>query len=156
MKVEQLMHSEARHVTPDTDLARAGRLMAEVGCGVLPVVDERQRVVGIVTDRDICLALARRDQRPSDIGVRQVMVREVHACAEGDDVRHALGTMARFKVRRLPILGPDGSLRGILSLDDIALHAHAGITGGFDEVLDNDVARTLGAICEHQLPALAG
>jgi CBS domain-containing protein len=155
MKVEQIMRGEARTVSPGANLAVAGRLMAEVGCGVLPVVGEAARVVGIVTDRDLCLALTRLDRRPSELTVAQVMSREVHACALGDDLRRALATMATFRVRRLPVLGADGTLQGILSLDDVALHAHAQIEGELGDVLYADVARTLAAICEHPTPVLA-
>lgn len=155
MKVERIMRREARFASPATDLASAGRLMADVGCGVLPVVGEGDRVVGIVTDRDLCLALARLDRRPSEMTVGQVMSREVHACAVGDSLQRALATMATFRVRRLPVLSADGSLQGILSLDDVALHAHEQIAGELGDVLYADVARTLGAICEHPTPALA-
>jgi len=155
MKVEQIMRGEARTVSPGSNLAAAGRLMAEVGCGVLPVVGEAGRVVGVVTDRDLCLALARLDRRPSEITVAQVMGREVHACAVGDDLQRALATMATFHVRRLPVLSPDGALHGILSLDDVALHAHAQVAAELGDVLYADVARTLAAICEHPTPVLA-
>jgi CBS domain-containing protein len=155
MRVEQIMRGEARTVSPGSHLAAAGRLMAEIDCGVLPVVGEAGRVVGIVTDRDLCLALARLDRRPSEITVEQVMSRDVHACAVGDDLRRALATMATFQVRRLPVLGADGTLHGILSLDDVALHAHAQIETELGDVLYADVARTLAAICEHPTPVLA-
>lgn len=155
MKVEQVLRSEARHVSPAADLATAGRTMAEVGCGVLPVVDDSGRVVGIVTDRDLGLTLARLDRRPSEVAVSQAMSREVHACAAGDDLRRALATMECFHVRRLPVLGADGTLRGILSLDDVALAAHAQGAGGLGDTLHADVGRTLAAICEHPMPALA-
>jgi CBS domain-containing protein len=155
MRVDDMMRGEARTVSPGSNLAAAGRLMAEVGCGVLPVVGDGGRVVGVVTDRDLCLTLARLDRRPSEIPVSQAMSREVHACAVGDDLRRALATMATFRVRRLPVLGPDGTLHGILSLDDVALVAHEQVAGELGDVLYADVARTLAAVCEHPTPALA-
>lgn len=155
MKVERIMRREARFASPATDLASAGRLMAEVGCGVLPVIGDAGVVVGVVTDRDLCLALARLDRRPSEVTVSQVMSRDLHTCAVGDDLQRALATMATFRIRRLPVLAADGSLEGILSLDDVALHAHEQVAGELGDVLYADVARTLGAICEHPTPALA-
>jgi len=153
VKVAEIMRREARHVSPAADLATAGRLMGEVGCGVLPVVGEAGGVEGIVTDRDICLELARSDRRPSSLAVRDAMRHPIHACAEGDDLLRALATMAMFRVRRLPVLAVDGQLRGILSLDDIAQVAIEGGARFERETLHSEVIRTLAAICEHPMPA---
>lgn len=156
MNVQQVMRREARTVASSVDLAAAGRLMAEVGCGVLPVVSDGARVVGVVTDRDLALTLSRLDRRPSEIPVSEAMSRDVHACAVGDNLRRALATMATFRVRRLPVVGADGSLEGILSLDDIAVRAHERSAAGLDDLLYTDVARTFAAICEHPTPAVVG
>jgi len=153
MNVRNVMRREPRTIAPTADLATAGRLMAEVECGVLPVVADGGRVVGMVTDRDLGITLARLDRRPSEVSVAQAMSRDVHACAVGDDLRRALATMAAFRVRRLPVIGPDGTLEGILSLDDTALLAHER-TANLDGLLYADVARTLAAICEHPTPAV--
>jgi CBS domain-containing protein len=155
MRVEEIMRREVRHVSPASDLAAIGRLMEEVGCGIVPVVDASGEVVGMITDRDICTALCRLDRRPSEITAGQVMGREVHSCSLGDDIHRALATMALFQVRRLPVLGADGRLHGLLSLDDVALHAHAQVADELGDVLYADVARTLRAICEHGTLVLA-
>jgi CBS domain-containing protein len=154
MRVLDIMRREVRVVGPGTDLATVGKLMAEVGCGVLPVVGDDERVVGVVTDRDVGLELARRDRRPSEVTVRQAMSGEVWACAAGDDIAEALAKMAHHKVRRLPVLDPGGRLLGLLSLDDVVLHAKAFGAEGFSGPYYADVARTLMAICEHSLPVV--
>jgi len=84
--------------------ARAAKIMWDCDCGVVPVVDEERRVVGMVTDRDICMAAATRAAKPSDIQVRDVMSRDVASCGVGDDVHVALNTMKAQRVRRLAVL----------------------------------------------------
>lgn len=152
MKVVEIMTREVRNCSPEDDLAKVGRTMGEVGCGVLPVATARGQVIGVLTDRDICLALADLDRPASQVLVREVMHGGAYACRPGDDVETALFEMARHKVRRLPVLGAEGRLEGILSLDDIAVHARPVAGEGFDGPFFVDVARTLRSICEHPGP----
>lgn len=154
MKVREIMKHEARFCTPETDLARAGRVMAEVGCGFLPIVTADNRVEGVVTDRDICLALTTRDQKPSAIEAREVMSGEVYSCIEEEEVWEALHTMRIFGVRRLVVLDGQGCLQGILSFDDIVLEAKALGNEEFTGPFYSDVAKTLKAICSHPMPAV--
>jgi len=154
MRVQSVMKREARTCSPETDLATAGRAMAQVGCGVLPVVDAGNRVVGVITDRDICLALANRDEKPSAIRVQDVISGEVYSCNSEDHIVEALDTMRAFGVRRLPVVDMENRIRGILSLDDIVLEARALGAEDFTGPFYSDVARTLKAICSHPMPAL--
>jgi CBS domain-containing protein len=147
VKVIDIMRHVVRTAHPETDLATAGRVMAEVGCGFLPVVDESEKVLGVVTDRDVCLAVTRRDQQPSEIPVREVMSGQAYVCLVDEDIMEALGRMSQYRVRRLPVVDWDRFLVGLLSLDDIVLHARAVATEGFSGPFYADVARTLAAIC---------
>jgi len=128
--------------------------MAEVGCGVLPVVDLEQRVIGMVTDRDICLELAVRDRKASETAVREVIHDDVFTCESGDDVTDALAVMAACQVRRLAVLDESGRLEGILSLDDVALVSRALGPHDYTGPFYSDVAKTLKAICSQALPAV--
>ena len=152
MRVQDIMRREVRVVGPGTDLATVGKLMKEIDCGVVPVVGDDERVVGVLTDRDLAIELARRDRRPSEVAVRQAMTGDVWSCAGGDDIADALAKMAHHKVRRLPVLDAEGRLLGLLSLDDVVLHAKAFGVEGFSGPYYADIARTLMAICEHSLP----
>lgn len=151
MKVFQIMRSEPRTCAPDDTAAAAGRLMAEVDCGWLPVVDDH-RVIGVVTDRDLCLALARSDRKPSDVKVGDAMTSRVHACGPDDDVRAALTVMREHHVRRLPVLGERECLEGVLSLDDTVFEARPFETAGFTGPFYADITATLRSILER--PAL--
>lgn len=156
MKVREIMKSEARVCTPETTVAQAGRTMAKVGCGFLPIVTGDNRVEGVVTDRDVCLAVTARDQKPSEIEVREVMSGEVYSCVEEEEIWEALHTMRIFGVRRLVVLDGEGHLRGILSMDDIVLQAKALGDEEFTGPFYSDVAKTLKAICSHPMPAVVG
>ena len=127
MKVREAMTANAICCTRQTTLAAAAVLMAEGRCRTLPVVHEGKSV-GMVTDRDICLALGATDRFAPDLTVADVMSGALHQCREDDDIEEALETMKRHHVRRLPVLGPDGVLAGVLSIDDVL--ARAGDSGG--------------------------
>ena len=122
MKVKDIMTSDVKSCAEDTNLATAAKIMWEGDCGAVPVTDNQQKVLGMITDRDICIAAATRSRAEWEIPVGDVISKTLHACAPGDDVRAALATMKTKKVRRLPVLGTDGRLMGIVSIHDIALH----------------------------------
>jgi CBS domain-containing protein len=144
MKVKELMTSDVKFCNLDTNLAAAAKIMWEEYCGAIPVTDTRGKVVGLITDRDICIAGATRSRTEGEIPVKEVISKSLFSCAPGDDVRGALETMRVQKVRRLPVVDQAGRLMGIVSLHDIALHA--GSTKGADvpaeTVLDTFIAIT--------------
>lgn len=157
MKVKDVMTAGAMACLPQTSLAEAAALMWENDCGTLPVLDDSGRVVGMVTDRDICFGATTKDSPPSEISVREVITGRVYACGPEDDVREALHTMRRERVRRLPVVAENGTLRGILSMNDVALKADKGDGKKHDGLSYADVVETYKAICAHALvPQPAG
>jgi CBS domain-containing protein len=145
MKVREIMTREPRVAGPETTLAAAGALMLDGDCGILPVVDEAGQLVGVVTDRDMFIALATRDKRASEVTVGDVMQQPVWTCGPDDDVKAALATMKPHRVRRLPVEGFGGSVLGVVSMNDIVL-----ATGPSRPVHDTEVVTTLRAICSHR------
>jgi CBS domain-containing protein len=123
MKVADVMTTDVKTCTPETSLAQVAALMRAGRCGVIPVVDAHGRVAGVLTDRDITMALLESARKPINIAAHEVMSRRVHACGPEQGLRAALQAMADFHVRRLPVVSEDGHLRGILSIDDVILHA---------------------------------
>ncbi len=154
MRVYSVMKREPRTCAPETDLATAGRIMAQVDCGFLPVIDAERRVVGLITDRDICLAVTLRDELPSSMRVEHAISGEVYSCNADEEVTEALNTMREFGVRRLPVVDLAGRIEGILSLDDVVLEARALGSEQFTGPFYSDIARTLKAICSHPMPAV--
>ena len=152
MKVKDLMKSDVKSCTQATNLAAAAKIMWEGDCGAIPVIDERGAVVGMITDRDICIAAATRSRMEGDIPVQEVISKTLYTCTPGDDVRAALDTMRSRKVRRLPVVGHDGKLAGILSLHDIALQARSSRN---QELMPDAVLDTFVAITAPSTPVLA-
>jgi CBS domain-containing protein len=88
-------------------------------CGIVPVVDERDAILGVVTDRDVCLALGTGEMAPADTPVHRIMKQPVVCCSADDDCVGALLAMEEHGIRRLPVVGTDGAVVGVISLDDI-------------------------------------
>jgi CBS-domain-containing membrane protein len=117
-------------------------------CGALPVWKDGP-LEGMITDRDIAMALGTRNLRASEVTVGDVINRQGFTCAPDDDVHQALKTMRTYKVRRLPVIGAQGALEGILCLNDIVLRSHKVAHKPADVTYD-DVVNTLKAISEHR------
>ena len=146
MKIKEIMTPDPRVATPDTTAAAAAALMLDGDCGILPVVDGG-KLVGVVTDRDLFIALGTRGVPASELMVGQVAQRALHVCQPDDDVQDALATMQQYRIRRLPVTGFGGTVVGIVSMNDLILAA-AAVKG----VRQSDAIRTLQAICAHHTP----
>ncbi|RPH57140.1 CBS domain-containing protein, partial [bacterium] len=105
-------------------------------------------------DRDICLAVAMLDDKPSAIPVADVMSGDLYTCAADDEIHEALETLREVGVRRLPVVDEQNHLQGILSIDDVVLDARALGHDGFTGPFYSDIARTLKGICSHPSPAV--
>ena len=121
MRVQDVMCRPVVSCTEETSLASAARSMAQNDCGVLPVL-RGGRIVGMLSDRDVCLA-AGRGKSMVDTTAKTAMQENVVACEVNEELRSALEKMATRQVRRLPVLDAKGKLVGIVSLDDLALWA---------------------------------
>lgn len=151
MKVKDVMTGDAQACMPETSLAEAAALMWDNDCGTLPVLDIDRKVVGMITDRDICFGATTKNRAPSEISVGEVITGKVFACGPDEDIREALGTMRRERVRRLPVVGADGALEGIVSMNDVVLKAEEQTDGRAPELSYGDVVQTYKAICAHSL-----
>ena len=147
MYVRDVMTSDPRTCGPETSVAMAAALMLEGDCGILPIVSDG-RLVGVVTDRDLFIALATRDRRASELTVGEVARTPVRTCGPDDDVRAALAAITQHRVRRLPVVDTAGAVVGIVSMNDLVL-----VAGAEKPVRDAEVLGALQAICaHHRLP----
>jgi CBS domain-containing protein len=122
MLVRDVMISGVAVCWPEANLAEVAAILWDARCGTLPVVDDDGRVISMITDRDIAIALGTRNARASELKVKDVAPPRVFTCAPSDDFEDALNTMVMQNVRRLPV-AEDGKLVGILSIDDLARSA---------------------------------
>ena len=125
MRAEQVMTRDVATCAPSDTLNRAAQLMWERDCGVIPVVDD-ERVVGVLTDRDCCMAAYTKGRRLDDISVGEVMSSDVKSCSPDEAVGDVETRMSKFQIRRMPVLS-DGQLVGILSMNDLALAVERGM-----------------------------
>jgi len=154
MKVRDVMTNMALRCRPEANLGLATELMWKGDCGFLPVVDHEQRVVGVVTDRDICIALGTRGVPAGDVRVAEVMSREVCFCSPGDDIHAALQTMRGGRVHRLPVLTDAGKLAGVISIDDILLRTNLLSSNETPEISSKEIIETAQAIDMQHLPQI--
>lgn len=115
------------------------------------MVDSNGKVVGILTDRDICIAIGTRDQRPSELLAGEAMSRLVATCRSTDDIHDALRLMRTRNVTRVPVVSDQGKLEGILCLSDLILNAHHD-DGSEPELSYEDVMGVLRSVYWHHLP----
>jgi CBS domain-containing protein len=155
MKVQDIMTSNVKSCRPDDNLAAVAGLMWDNNCGTLPMVDEAGRVRGMITDRDIAIAVATRGRLASEITVGEVVSGRVVYCTLDEDIKSALEKMGQERVRRLPVINRDGLLQGILSLDDAAIHAQESKRGHLPDLSYEDVVNTYKAICGRPVAAKA-
>ncbi len=119
MKVRKAMHKGVIWVSPDTPVRELARTMRENDIGAIPV-GENDRLIGMVTDRDIvCRGLAE-GKDVSTLTARDVMTSGIIYCEDDEDIEDALELMEKKKIRRLPVIDEDKRMVGILSLGDIS------------------------------------
>ena len=119
MQVSEAMSSDVKIANPKQTIREAAAMMAEIDAGALPV-GENDRLVGMITDRDIAIRAVAAGKGP-DTPVRDIMSKEVSYCFQDDDVDDAAEIMSDAKLRRLPVLSRAKRLVGIVSLGDIAM-----------------------------------
>jgi CBS domain-containing protein len=123
MRVAQLMSQPAVTCNVNGSANEAARLMWEHDCGAIPVVDDEGKVVGIVTDRDVCMAAYTQGESLHRIPVISAMAKSVSRCHPEDTVEKAEALMSELQVRRLPVVDPEDRPVGLLSINDLAQEA---------------------------------
>jgi CBS domain-containing protein len=145
MKISELMTRAVQLCRPTDTLDRAAQLMWDHDIGALIVVDEPGQVVGVITDRDVCMAAYTSGLPLHEIDVARAMAKHVVTCSPEDSDEAVQATMAKHKIRRVPVVDDANHPVGMLSLNDLACTMARG-----RDVPASAVAGTLAAICEHR------
>ena len=149
MRVKDLMSQPVHTCKLDQSVLTAAQIMWERDCGIVPVVDDNYRLVGVITDRDICMAALFTNRPLSEINVAAVMASDVSTCGPEDPIIDAEHMMSSRQVHRLPVVNESGAPTGLLSLADVARKLRS--NGAKSSPAAADLAETMAAICEpHQ------
>lgn len=126
MKVKDVMTSGAiKSCDSETKLTNAAKIMKDDNLGALPVVDKEKKVVGIITDRDICLSLAYKNGKTADeISVKEILPKgKIRTINADDELTDVLREMRKNKIGRLPVTDKDGKLKGMISVNNLLSRA---------------------------------
>jgi CBS domain-containing protein len=145
MKVEQIMSRDVKVCAPEDTLNRAAQLMWEHDIGCVPVVSNGH-VVGVITDRDICMAAYTQGRRLDQIPVSAVMCSSVQTCTPGDTLEIASAVMKRHQVRRLPVVRQNREVVGVVSITDLTRGAESEPNQRVREQYLHQVESTLSAV----------
>lgn len=133
MRISEVMTRDVVSIAPDASIREAARRMDDLNVGVLPVTDG-QRLVGILTDRDITVRATAAGAAPDTTRVGDIMSEDVRWCAADDDTDEVLQVMSALQVRRVPVLDERGDLMGIVALGDLAEQGAPGTSETLREI----------------------
>ena len=150
MKVQELMSVPAVSCKEEDSLDRAARMLRDRDCGAIPVVDSNDSIIGVITDRDICMAAHTTGRLLADISVAEITSGNVFSVDSSDTVQHAEKVMREHQVRRLPVVDHSDRIIGMLSLNDIARagQREAAQTARSRRLSSDEILQTLAAIGE--------
>ncbi|MBL6952159.1 MAG: CBS domain-containing protein [Alphaproteobacteria bacterium] len=128
MQVREAMHAEAEWIRPDAPVTDVARIMRDLDIGAVPVCEE-DRLIGIITDRDITCRAVAADVDLSQLMARDVMTKEVIYCRDTEDLQDAIHLMEDKRIRRAPVINDEKKIVGMLSIGDISHAASQAISG---------------------------
>ena len=128
MKIREVMTRGVESISEAGTIAEAARKMKELNVGVLPVFDNN-RLVGMLTDRDIAIRAVAEGHDPKETKVNQIMTKDVISCTEAEDVSEAIKLMESRQIRRLIVRDDQNQVVGIVALGDLAVHLNESLVG---------------------------
>lgn len=151
MRIKEIMSKPAVTCGARDTLDQAARAMWKHDCGALPVTKLDGTLVGMITDRDICMAACMHGSTLRDIRVATAMAKDVFSCHANDMLEKAEAVMSERQVRRLPVVDAKNHPVGVISLNDIARKA---AKARETDDLEHELTMTMAAICEPHTGAL--
>lgn len=136
------MKTDVGFCAADDSLMKVAAVMRQKDCGVVPVVDDENRVVGVLTDRDLCLAVVARNRKASEVKAADLLNGAAIVCQANDKIADALRKMKKNQIKRLAVVGDAGEIAGILSIGDVLTGVRK------DKKLQKKIFSTLKAINE--------
>ena len=148
MKVKDLMATEVKCCAASDTLNTAAQMMWDNDIGCVPIVDQERRVIGMLTDRDVCMAAFIQGVPLAGSLVTSAMSKEVFSCTPDREIAEAERLMREKQIRRLPVIDAQGRMAGIISLNDIAREGEREVEmKKTREVSDAEIARVMASVC---------
>lgn len=122
MKATEMMNKNVQTCTYSDTAQHAATLMKQHNVGILPVVEESGKLVGVITDRDLCLKITADGRDPAHTPVHECMTPKPISCSRNDTSRSVLALMAKNQVRRIPVIDDQKRLVGIVAIPDLIAH----------------------------------
>lgn len=119
MKVNDVMTKSVGFCREDDNLGKAVAVMWQKDCGMIPILNDKDRVVGVVTDRDVSVAATTRNVIPSNIPVKDLIIGKTITCSKKDSIKKILKKMRKHQIKRIPIVKKNGKLDGVVSINDL-------------------------------------
>jgi len=121
MRIRNVMTKDPCCCLPDEPAVKAASIMRQEKAGIVPVIDNAQsrRIVGVVTDRDLCMNVVAESRHPNEVAVKDCMTTRVVTCSANDSVERAMQLMQENQIRRIPVTDENGGLLGIVALGDL-------------------------------------
>lgn len=150
MLVKSVMHQGAKVCSIDSDLETIAATMWNEDSGAIPLVADNDRVVGLITDRDIAMAAALKHRPLWEISARELVEgKTCHFCHEDEDIHSVLKTMGSLQIRRMPVVNREQQIVGMISLKDLIDHTVSGHSEKTKDVLTSDEVLAMSRlICE--------
>jgi CBS domain-containing protein len=130
MRIRHVMTKDPSCCVPEDTAVKAASIMRQEKAGIVPVIDNEQsrRVVGVVTDRDLCMNVIAESRDPNSVAVKQCMTTSVVTCSPNDSIDRAMQLMKENQIRRIPVIDESGTLQGIVAIGDLVSRATPKVT----------------------------
>ena len=148
MIVSKIMSKDVKTCHSQDSLQRAAQIMWDADVGCVPVLNDENRVVGMVTDRDACMAAYTQGRLLDSLPVISSMAHKVFSCLPTDSIEQAESIMKKHQVRRLPVVDGEGGLVGLISMNDIARECERELGSRKPEVTADSVVSVLASVCQ--------
>ena len=121
-QVKDVMSTNFKWMAPDAPVAQVAQQMRDMDCGFMPLA-ENDKMIGMVTDRDITIRAVAEGKNPTELQAREIMTAKTYYCYDDQDVEEVCNNMGEIQVRRMPVVNRDKRLVGIVTMGDLAQSA---------------------------------
>ena len=139
-QIKDVMSNNFKFMAPDSPVSQVAEQMRDMDCGFMPLA-ENDKMIGMITDRDITIRAVAEGKNPADVKAREIMTAKTYYCYDDQDVEEVCNNMGEIQVRRLPVVNRDKRLVGIVSMGDLAQSASRPNVGQTQQQITADLQK---------------